>query len=207
MSFILGVALIFTHLRRYRVPKEQRQIVKIIFAPCAFAIVAFGSLANYHTAQYTNELGEWYSAIVFTALFLLYIQFAVPDSDFNEGMFQAMHEVAQREGQGQAGGWPKLSWVLVFQYPLTETLAIIILVGTTASGTYCESSLKPKFGHLWFMIIKTIGLALCFITVLRFYKKIKRILKARRGASKLFMFKGIVGLRFLQTVSLHVALS
>jgi hypothetical protein len=131
---------------------------------------------------------------------MLYIQFAVPDSNFGDGMFQAMHKVAQQEKQGQAGGWPKLSWALVFQYPITETLAIIILEGTTASGTFCSTSLKPKFGHLWFQIVKTIGLVLCFITVLRFYGKIKRILKARRGASKLFMFKGIVGIRFIQTV-------
>lgn len=135
---------------------------------------------------------------------MLYIQFAVPDSDFGEGMFQAMQTVAQREGNGQAGGWPKLSWVLVFQYPVSQTLAIAVLEGTTAAGTYCATSFKPKFGHLWFMVLSTLGLVLCFITVLKFYRMIKVILKARRGASKLFMFKGIVGLRFIQTVSLRL---
>lgn len=197
ITLVLNISLISMHLRRYRVPKEQRQIVKIIFAPSAFALVSFGCLANYHVAEYISELGEWYSAMVFTCLFLLYIQFTVPDSDFGEGMFQAMHEVSG----GGKGGWPKMSWIMVFQYPVTETLAIIILEGTTASGTYCAASLKPNFGHLWTMIIKTVGLALCFITILRFYKKTKPLLKARRGTAKLFGFKGIVAIRFIQTVS------
>ena len=139
-----------------------------------------------------------------TTLFLLYIQFAVPDSDFSEGMFQAMHKVAEgHSGTSDQGGWPKLGWILVFQYPVTETLALIILEGTTATGTYCATSFKPKFGHLWNMIIKTIGLVLCFVTVLRFYRRMKPILKARRGALKLFGFKGIVALRFVQNASTH----
>lgn len=82
------------HLRRYRVPKEQRQIVKIVFAPLAFAVVSFGCLQNYTVAPYVSELGDWYSAMAFTTLFLLFIQFAVPDSDFGEGMFQAMDKVS-----------------------------------------------------------------------------------------------------------------
>jgi hypothetical protein len=141
-----------------------------------------------------------------TVLFLLYIQFAVPDSDFGEGIFQAMHKVAENHSsQSEQGGWPKLSWILVFQYPVTETLALIILEGTTATGTYCATSFKPNFGHIWNMIIKTIGLVLCFVTVFRFYKRMKPILKARRGALKLFGFKGIVALRFVQNVSTHSA--
>ncbi len=86
-------SLIFMHLRRYRVPKEQRQIIKIVFSPAAFALVAFGCLQKYQVARYVSELGDWYSAMAFTTLFLLFIQFAVPDSEFGDGMFQAMHEV------------------------------------------------------------------------------------------------------------------
>jgi len=99
-----------------------------------------------------------------------------------------------------------MSWILVFQYPVTVTIAILILEGTTATDTYCPTSFKPKFGHLWFMIFKTLGLVLCFITVLRFYRKIKSILKTRRGVSKLFVFKGIVGVRFIQTWIFNILL-
>jgi hypothetical protein len=115
-------------------------------------------------------------------------------------------QVAQKQGKGSAGGWPKMSWILVFQYPVTETIAMLILEGTTATHTFCPTSFKPKFGHLWFMIFRTIGLAACFISVLRFYGKVKPILKARRGASKLFGFKGIVGIRFIQTWIFNILL-
>ena len=203
ITLISSFSLIFSHLSRYRVPKEQRQIVKIVFTPFAFAIVSFGCLANYHVAPYIIDLGDWYSAMCLTCLFLLYIQFAVPDSEFGEGMFQAMQKAAEKQIKNEQSGWPKLSWVFVFQYPVSETLAMLVLEGTTATGVYCPTSLKPKFGHLWFMIIKTVGLALCFITVLRFYQRTKSVCKARRGGFKLWGFKGIVLIRFVQTVSRH----
>lgn len=199
VTLLSAIALIAPHLRRYCVPREQRQIVRIIFTPFAFAIIALASISNYHAAPYIDPLGEYYSSFCLPALFLLYIQFVAPDSEFGDDMFQAMHTAAERSFKRDKGDWPRLSWLLVFQYPVTETLAIVVLEGTEAAGTYCSTSLKPKFGHLWFSIIKTIGLVLCFITIVRFYARTKSVIKARRGMSKLVCFKGIVFLRFVQT--------
>lgn len=92
----------------------------------------------------------------------------------------------------------------MFQYPITEIIAVIVLEATEAAGTYCLSSLKPKFGHLWVQLIRLAGVVLAAMTIIRFYKRMKVLMKARRGAIKLFSFKGFIFLHFIQTVSRKV---
>lgn len=201
VTLLSAVGLICLHLCRYRVPKEQRQIVRICLAPFVFAIVSWGQIYNYNFAAFINPIGNLYEAFCLCALYLLYIQFAVPAATFNEDMFTAMADAADVPVKAKEGNWPKLGWVLVFQYPITETVALIILEATEAAEIYCSESLKPEFGHLWYSLISTIGVALCVMAIFRFYGRMKRLMKARRGMWKLLCFKGIVFLRFVQTVS------
>jgi hypothetical protein len=133
------------------------------------------------------------------------IQFAAPKSTFGEEMFHAVAEAF--ETGSKQGKWPKLSWILVFQYPITELIAVIVLEATEATGTFCLSSLKPKFGHLWVLVIRLIGVVLAVITIIRFYTRMKTLMKIRRGAIKLFSFKGFVFLHFAQAVSGKIALA
>jgi hypothetical protein len=189
------------HFRRYRAPKEQRQIVKIIFAPVAFALVGLGCVSNYHVAPYVQPLGELYEAFALVAVFLMLIQFAVPGAEFGEEMFHGLTKAVEQGRKDDNTSWPKTTWVAVFQYPVLATIALIVLEGTTASGTYCAASLEPKFGHLWYTIIKTLGVVVCFISIIRFYGRMKQQMKVRRTIAKLAALKGLVILTTLQTVS------
>ena len=188
ITFLSSTLLILLHLAQYRAPKEQRQIVRIVFMPFVFAIVSWAEIADYKIAPYIDPIGEVYESWAICALFLLYVQFAAPKSTFNEDMFLAVSSASETRSKG--GNWPKLSWILVFQYPITELIAVIVLEATQADGTYCLSSLKPKFGHFWAQIIRLIGVVLAAMTIIKFYKRMKSLMKARRGAIKLFTFKG-----------------
>jgi hypothetical protein len=63
------------------------------------------------------------------------------------------------------------------------------------------------FGHLWVLVIRLIGVVLAVITIIRFYTRMKTLMKIRRGAIKLFSFKGFVFLHFAQAVSGKIALA
>ena len=204
ITLISSIALIAMHLHRYRSPKEQRQIVRIAFAPFVFAVVSLGEIHSYSIARYIDPISSFYEAICLCALFLLYVQFAAPTSStFGEEMFDAVkaQQEAGTKGKGK-GDWPRNSWVAVFQYPIVEIVAIVILEATEAAGTYCASSLRPRYGHFWSMIIHSLGIAVAVLSIFRFYGHMKALMKARRGLAKLVCFKVIVGLRFIQTVSL-----
>ena len=109
---------------------------------------------------------------------------------------------ASNEGKPANYDWPRLTWVFVFQYPITELFSILILEISTATNDYCVSSLSPKYAHIWVQIISSIGIGLAVLSILRFYKNTKSRMRVHRGLAKLVCFKLIVFLRFIQQVSL-----
>lgn len=102
-AFISSVLLIMLHLTRYRAPKEQRQIVRIVFMPFVFAIVCWAELKDYKIAAYIDPIGEVYESWAICAIFLLYIQFAAPNSTFGEEMFLAVQDASETGSKG--GNW------------------------------------------------------------------------------------------------------
>jgi len=203
ITLLSSIALIAMHLHRYRAPKEQRQIVRIALAPFIFALVSLAEIYNYSTARYIDPISSFYEAICLCALFLLYLQFAASTSStFGEELFETVR--AQQEAGTKSkgsGNWPRTTWIAVFLYPAVEIVAIVILEATEAAGTYCSSSLSPRYGHFWSMVIHSVGIVVAVLAIFRFYGRMKVLMKARRGLAKLVCFKVIVGVRFVQTVS------
>lgn len=204
-AFCSGAVLAILHLYNYRAPKEQRQIVKIIFAPFVFALVSLAQILSYPAARYIDPISSAYEAVCLCALFLLYVQFAAPKGTFGEELFEAVRAAqetpAKDDGNGRRSNWPKTTWIAVFQYPIVELIAIIVLEATEATGTYCSSSLRPRYGHFWASVIHSVGLVVAVVSLVRFYSQMKTRMRARRGLAKLACFKAMVALRFLQTVS------
>ena len=58
----ISLSLIVLHLRRYRFPKEQRQIIRIVFSVVVYSAVAFFELYKYEVAQYIDPIGDVYEA-------------------------------------------------------------------------------------------------------------------------------------------------
>jgi len=86
----------------------------------------------------------------------------------------------------------------VFQYPPIEILVVALQEVTEVTGVYCLDSLKPQFAHVWLEVIQSISIGACVLAILRFRGRMKKLIKARRGLSKLLAFKIIVFLRFTQ---------
>ncbi|KAK4541397.1 hypothetical protein LTR36_007998 [Oleoguttula mirabilis] len=192
----ISISLIVAHLRRYRSPKEQRQIIRIAFSPAVFAIVSFFELYNYATAQYIDPIGDVYESFCLCALFLLYLQFAAPGGTFGPEMFEAVKDAD--EGTRLGFDWPQITWLFVFQYPVTELIATIILEVTEALDDFCSQSLSPQYGHLWQLLISSVGVGCAVGAILKYYGRMKAMMKVRRGLAKLVCFKLIVFVRFVQ---------
>lgn len=208
-----AAALATLHLLNYRAPREQRQIVKILLAPFVFALVSLAQILSYPAAAYVDPISSAYEAVCLCALFLLYVQFAAGPGKgtFGEELFEAVRAAQETgpaaegndgDGRSRRGNWPKATWAAVFQYPVTELVAIVVLEVTEATGTYCSTSLRPRYGHFWASLIHSVGLVVAVVSLVRFHGRMKGRMRARRGLAKLGCFKAMVALRFLQTVSL-----
>ncbi|KAK3112050.1 hypothetical protein LTR53_012071 [Teratosphaeriaceae sp. CCFEE 6253] len=215
----IALPLIALHLRRYRVPKEQRQIIRLVFCVVVYSVVAFFEVYSYETARYIDPIGDLYvlkliglerlpsilaniavikrsyEAFGLCALYLLYVQYAAPSGTFNDDTFAA---VKAAEEIGSNFDWPRISYIFVFQYPNVEILCVMIIEASEATGTYCTNSLDPWFGHLWVQILQSIGIGFCVVAILKFRGNMKQRMKVRRGLAKLGAFKIIVAIRFMQ---------
>ncbi len=61
-TIAIALSLVVLHLRRYRAPREQRQIIRIVFCVIVYAVIAFFEVASYEVAQYIDPLGDLYEA-------------------------------------------------------------------------------------------------------------------------------------------------
>lgn len=61
-TIAISGSLIGTHIRRYRAPKEQRQIIRIAFSVVIYTVVAFFEIYSYAAAQYIDPIGDVYES-------------------------------------------------------------------------------------------------------------------------------------------------
>lgn len=90
---------------------------------------------------------------------------------------------------------------MVFQYPLTKTLACIVEISTQAGGVFCTNSLSPKYAHIWIMLLDIFVIGGAIGAVFRFYGRLKSEFAPKHHAlAKLVAFKGMVIFQFFQEV-------
>ena len=130
-----------------------------------------------------------------------FIQYAAPGSNFDGDMFDTVRAAYEGEERFKFD-WPRLTWIMVFQFPVINAISTLITEVTEVEGTYCNGNFNPKFGYLWATVIQSITLGAAIAAIWRFYKRMTKRLRARRGLAKLVGFKALVGLIWTQQVLL-----
>ncbi|TAQ91110.1 hypothetical protein B7494_g537 [Chlorociboria aeruginascens] len=179
--------LIMKHATHFSIPKEQKQLIRIIFTIPVFAVVSLLAVAFEHQAQYITPLTDLYESFAFAAFFLLLCAFVQEDD--------AERQDFLREGWENSN----LHTLCVFQFPFVMVVVFAATEITQAIGIYCAESSKLYFAHVWISIIRMISTGLAITSLLKFYKSLKPVIDRRKPLSKLVTFKGIVFLDFLQT--------
>ena len=97
LAIISWLLLTWKHLHNYTVPKEQRQIIRMVFLPVFLAVMALFSVIWYDDSIYIMPIGEVYEAFTIVAAFLLLLEFVCPDEASREHFF------SQVENRGKKG--------------------------------------------------------------------------------------------------------
>jgi hypothetical protein len=104
--------LSWRHLHRYTAPQEQRQILRIVNLPIAYCLFNFLAITFGMDYMYIEPLGAIFEAFSVAALFLLVLEWAVPDGRDREKFFENL-EMRDRRGRTQPGG--SFKWFQVRQ--------------------------------------------------------------------------------------------
>lgn len=106
-TILIILLLIWKHLHRYTVPREQRQIIRCVFVTVVFSVIALLSLVSYTAAPYIAPIANIYEAFAFASFFLLFVEFVVPEGENRAAFFQ---QLATRDGKrGGSLGWFKVT--------------------------------------------------------------------------------------------------
>lgn len=208
---------IFMHLSHYSDPKQQRQIIRVVFTPVVFCLFSVISVAEYSTAIYMVPIRDLYEVFAMASIFLLFIEWVAPDPSTRESYFANVENRKKRGSKfskdksydvipGGSLKFFKSKWSILFLSLVVDIIIFITQEASQAAGTYCLTSMKPYFAHLWVLVIGHSAIIVGVIAVLKTYKLLKPIpeFSSHRPLLKLASLKLIVFTNFIQTLVFSV---
>ncbi|KAF2715547.1 hypothetical protein K504DRAFT_497422 [Pleomassaria siparia CBS 279.74] len=205
MVYITAACLILTamstiilsskHLLQYTVPKQQKQIVRIIFMPFFFSVLSLFSVLYEEKSIYLKPITQVYEAFCVAAIFFLFLEYVCPEEAKRPAYFTQV-ENQDKKGNVIPGGsllWYNRTWVAILQFPLIKTILTVVEISTQAANVYCANSLSPKYAHLWVILIDTFIISGALTALFRFYGRLKPEFDPKHHAlAKLATFKGML---------------
>ncbi|KAK0122058.1 hypothetical protein ONS95_010322 [Cadophora gregata] len=137
-SCVVSFTLIFRHATHYSIPKEQKQIIRIVFMIPVFALCSFLSVVANDAALYVKPIDDLYEAFALATFFLLLCAF-VEENDVERQAFFTASGTMKQYTAATFGA---------FQFPLLMLILLVVTEITEAAGLYCATSNKPYFAHI-----------------------------------------------------------
>ncbi|MCJ1230868.1 hypothetical protein MMC12_007542 [Toensbergia leucococca] len=196
---ITSTGLIIAHLINFTNPREQRQIIRIIFVPMLFVIYNFFSVWFNRAAGYLEPVSLLYEALALVALFHLYVEYVSPNKTYREQYYDDL-ERQTRSGKAKHGKgslrWFHIIWICVFQLPLTRTITFTI--GEAMQATQCPLSKTLKNAHVAISVTESVFIIIAITALLVFYRRMRNHLKQHHALSKLVAYKLVVFISLIQ---------
>lgn len=205
VTLLISVFLIWKHLHRYTEPRQQRQIVRILFTPFVYAVFSFLSVLDYNAAKFLSPVATIYEGFALASLFLLFVEYLVPNGTWADR--RQYFNKAQDPKSGQTSlAFYQRTHMLVFLFVIVNTVMSIVEIGSQATGDYCQTSLSPRFAHFWVLVVRNVAVVVAVMSILNFYKRFNSVaeFKAHKPILKLISFKLIVFINFVQTIIFSV---
>ncbi|OCL02017.1 DUF300-domain-containing protein [Glonium stellatum] len=206
ISSSLAIVSLVRHATHYSSPTQQRQILRIAcFVPWV-ALVSFLSVLSESAGPYIAPAVDFGTALAISAFLLLMCDFVLAGPDGFDNLFGA-GAMARGQFAPASPPWLKRVWYLVLQFIPVSVILWIATAASMAAGTYCATSNKLYFAHIWITVLRGFSEGMAIFCVLRFYKIKKAELSPHKAMLKLIAFKGIVFLGFLQTTLFSILVS
>lgn len=212
ITTVISLFLIMKHLHRYTEPRQQRQIIRIIFTPVVFSVLYALSVLNYKVAIYLQPLTALYETFALAALWLLYTEYVAPDEHTRLSYFANLENRKPKGSYFKPKGyevipggsqkWYQSKYCAVFVYVVIDIVTTFVEEITQVIGDYCETSFSPKYAHVWVFVIQNVSIGWAINAIIRYYIRMKKEpeFAAHKPGLKLLSFKLIVGINFFQDI-------
>ncbi|KAF7326047.1 hypothetical protein MKEN_00455600 [Mycena kentingensis (nom. inval.)] len=198
---------VWRHFRSYTVPREQRQIIRILYMPMVYAIISFFSYRFFRDYTYYSLVEIAYEAVTITAFLMLIIEYVASSSSTRtaEG---AMARKDKRPLPFPFCCWryrPTKAYFLytvkwsVMQYVIVRPLCSVAGIVCEYFHILCETEgFNPHFASVYLSSIAFVSITIALYGLLLFYGLTKEELNNRRPLAKFMCIKLIVMFTFYQ---------
>ncbi|KAF7305370.1 hypothetical protein HMN09_00789200 [Mycena chlorophos] len=169
---------VWQHLRNYTVPREQRQIIRILYMPPVYAIISFFSYRFFRSYTYYSLIEVAYEAVTISAFLLLIIEY-VSATSTDHTTSGAMARKDKRPLPIPFCFWryrPTKAYFMytvkwsVLQYIIFRPLISIIGIICQYYNVLCDTqSYDPRFASVYLSAIDFITITVALYGLLLFY--------------------------------------
>ncbi|PIL27092.1 transporter [Ganoderma sinense ZZ0214-1] len=211
VATVVSAMSILMHLKNYRKPHLQRQVVRIMLMVPLYAIASFISLFSLEAAFFIDAVRDIYEAFVIYCFFDLLIAYLGGE----RSLFILLH--------GRPPKYPVFPGNLVWkevdvsdpytflflkrgiiQYVQIKPLLAIAIIVLKALGKYNEGDLAAGSGYLYVSVVYNFSICLALYCLAIFWMCVNDDLKPFRPMPKFLCVKGILFFSFWQGLFISV---
>lgn len=205
LTIVITIRSVAMHARNYRVPGEQRQILRILYLPMVYGVISFLSYRFFSAYTYYSFIQAAYESVTLSAFLLLLIQYvAATSTEYSAEAALSKKDKRKmplffcfRIRPSKPYFMHAVKWA-VLQYAIVKPLISIISIITEAAGVYCEGSWNPHFASSYLSVVDVIAMFVALYGLVLFYIITKDILASRNPLSKFLAIKIVIFLGIFQ---------
>ncbi|KAJ6550841.1 DUF300-domain-containing protein [Mycena vulgaris] len=208
LTVIITTISVLQHCRNYTAPREQRQVIRILYMPTVYAVISFFSYRYFRSYTYYSLIYVAYEAVTISAFLLLIIEYVAATAVGHDAE-SAMARKDKRPLPMPFCCWRYRPTKAYFMYTVKWSVLQYVIVRPAVSiagiicerfGILCESQgYNPHFASVYLSAVDFVSITIALYGLLVFFGLTKDELAGRRPLAKFMCIKLIVMLTFYQT--------
>ncbi|KAJ7753659.1 organic solute transporter Ostalpha-domain-containing protein [Mycena maculata] len=208
VTVLITIVSVLQHCRNYTVPREQRQVIRILYMPPVYAVISFFSYRYFRNYTYYSLIYVAYEAVTLSAFLLLIVEY-VADTAAGHSAESAMARKDKRPLPIPFCCWryrPTKAYFMytvkwaVMQYVIVRPAISIAGIVCEAYGVLCPSeSYNPRFASVYLSAADFVSITIALYGLLVFFGLVHEELAGRRPLAKFLCIKLIVMFTFYQS--------
>ncbi|KAJ6632276.1 DUF300-domain-containing protein [Mycena sp. CBHHK59/15] len=208
LTVIITCISVLQHCRNYTSPREQRQVIRILYMPPVYAVISFFSYRYFRNYTYYSLISVAYEAVTISAFLLLIVEYVAataaghnPEAAIARKDKRAlpMPFCCWRYRPTKAYFMYTVKWS-VLQYVIVRPAVSIAGIVCQKLGVLCDSQgYNPHFASVYLSVVDFISITIALYGLLIFFGLTKDELAGRRPLAKFLCIKLIVMFTFYQS--------
>lgn len=204
---------IYTHLRSYTVPNEQRYIIRILFIVPVYAFDSWLSLlfiSNDQYYVYFDSVRDCYEAFVIYNFLSLSFEYLGGESAIMAEIrgkpiqSSCLYGTCCLSGMSYSIGFLRFCKQATLQFCVVKPIMAVITIVLQAFGKYHDGDFNVYGGYLYITIVYNISVSLALYALFLFFFATSDLLRPYEPVLKFLTIKSVIFLSFWQGMVLAI---